>query len=66
MTEQAAPYHAHLYYLPETRATAEATRLRLIDRMESGAIPQLLFVGRLKDGKAGPHPVPQIEIHCTK
>ena len=66
MTEQAAPYHAHLYYLPETRATAEATRLRLIDRMESGAIPQLLFVGRLKYGKAGPHPVPQFEIHCTK
>ncbi len=66
MTEQGAPYHAHLYYVPETRAVAEAMRLRLIDGMESGAIPQLLFVGQLKDRKAGPHPIPQFEIHYTK
>jgi DOPA 4,5-dioxygenase len=66
MTENDAPYHAHLYYMPETRAVAEATRLRLIERMESGDIPQLLFVGQLKDGKAGPHPIPQFEIHYTK
>lgn len=66
MTEQDAPYHAHLYYVPETRAVAEATRQRLIERMESGDIPQLLFVGQLKDGKAGPHPIPQFEIHYTK
>jgi aromatic ring-cleaving dioxygenase len=66
MTEQDAPYHAHLYYVAETRAVAEATRLGLIERMESGDIPQLLFVGQLKDGKAGPHPIPQFEIHYTK
>lgn len=66
MTEQDAPYHAHVYYMPETRAFAEATRLRLIERLESGDIPQLLFVGQLKDGKAGPHPIPQFEIHYTK
>ncbi|MHB1058845.1 MAG: DOPA 4,5-dioxygenase family protein [Rhodanobacter sp.] len=66
MTEQDAPYHAHLYYIPETRAVAEATRLRLIDAMESGDIPRLLFVGQLKDGKAGPHPIAQFEIHYTK
>src|SRR5690348_3678785 len=66
MTEQDAPYHAHLYYVPETRVVAEATRRRLIERMESGDIPQLLFVGQLKDGKAGPHPIPQFEIHYTK
>lgn len=66
MTEQDAPYHAHLYYLPETRAVAEAMRLRLIDGMASGTIPRLLFVGQLKDGKAGPHPIPQFEIHYTK
>lgn len=34
--------------------------------MESGEIPQLLFVGQLKDHKAGPHPIPQFEIHYTK
>jgi len=66
MTEQGAPYHAHIYCVPETRATAEAMRLRLIDSMASGAIPQLLFVGQLKDRKAGPHPIPQFEIHYTK
>jgi DOPA 4,5-dioxygenase len=26
----------------------------------------LLFVGQLKDGKAGPHPIPQFEIHYTE
>jgi Aromatic ring-cleaving dioxygenase len=66
MTEQGAPYHAHLYYFPETRAVAEAMRLRLIESMESDAIPQLLFVGQLKDGKAGPHPIPQFEVHYTE
>jgi DOPA 4,5-dioxygenase len=66
MIEQDAPYHAHLYYVPETRAVAESMRLRLIDGMASGTIPKLLFVGQLKDGKAGPHPIPQFEIHYTK
>lgn len=66
MNEHGASYHAHLYYVAETRATAEATRRRLIDAMTSGAIPRLLFVGQLKDEKAGPHPIPQFEIHYTK
>lgn len=66
MIEQDAPYHAHLYYVPETRAVAESMRLRLIDGIASGTIPKLLFVGQLKDGKAGPHPIPQFEIHYTK
>jgi DOPA 4,5-dioxygenase len=29
-------------------------------------MPQLLFVGKLKDHKAGPHPIAQFEIHYTK
>lgn len=66
MIERGAPYHAHLYYVAETRDVAEATRLRLIESMESGDIPQLLFVGQLKDGKAGPHPIAQFEIHYTE
>ena len=66
MNNKNAPYHAHLYYVPETRAVAEAARLRLRNMMESGEIPQLLFVGQLKDHKAGPHPIPQFEIHYTK
>lgn len=66
MTEQGSPYHAHVYYLPDTRAAAEALRIRLIDNMETGEIPQLLFVGQLKDRKAGPHPIPQFEMHFTR
>ena len=66
MTEQGSPYHAHVYYLPDTRAAAEALRIRLIDNMRSGEIPQLRFVGQLKDRKAGPHPIPQFEMHFTR
>jgi aromatic ring-cleaving dioxygenase len=66
LNDQNAPYHAHLYYVPETRALAEAVRVRLSNMMESGEIPQLLFIGQLKDQKAGPHPIPQFEIHYTK
>ena len=66
MSDHDAPYHAHLYYVAETRDTAEAVRRRLLDSMAAGDIPRLLFVGQLKDGKAGPHPIPQFEIHFTK
>jgi aromatic ring-cleaving dioxygenase len=66
MNDNAAPYHAHIYYVPETRAVAEAARNRLRNMLASREIPQLLFVGQLKDGKAGPHPIAQFEIHYTK
>jgi DOPA 4,5-dioxygenase len=66
MSDHDAPCHAHLYYVAETRDTAEAVRRRLLDSMAAGDIPRLLFVGQLKDGKAGPHPIPQFEIHFTK
>jgi aromatic ring-cleaving dioxygenase len=66
MNDHTAPYHAHIYYVPETRALAEAARLRLTSMMTSGDIPQLLFIGPLIDRKAGPHPIPQFEIHYTK
>lgn len=61
-----APYHAHIYYQPQQCALADATRARLCRLMESREIPQLLFVGNLKDNKAGPHPIPQFEIHFTE
>ena len=54
-----APYHAHIYYLAEQRAEAEALRDRFLRLGE----PQVLFVGRMTDGKAGPHPIPQYEVH---
>ena len=58
-----APYHAHIYYDPAQRPQAEALRLGLIEAMQTGAMPRLVFVGQLKDGKAGPHPIAQFEIH---
>jgi aromatic ring-cleaving dioxygenase len=60
------PYHAHIYFESSQRALADTARGLLRNVMQSGKIPQLLFVGRLTDGKAGPHPIPQFEIHFTK
>ena len=61
-----APYHAHIYYESRARDLAQAYRSLLCQHMKSGEIPQLHFVGQLKDAKAGPHPIPQFELHFTK
>ena len=66
MDEKDAPYHAHIYYVPEKRAVAGNLRLRLEEMKESGEISRLLYVGQLRDRKVGPHPIPQFEIHFTK
>ncbi len=52
-----APYHAHIYAMPSEIEKAEALREAFLND------PHVLFVGRLTDGKAGPHPIPQFEIH---
>lgn len=62
---QRAPYHAHIYYEEATRQLAETAQVVLRQRMLADDLPQLLFVGSLRDAKAGPHPVPQFEIHFT-
>jgi aromatic ring-cleaving dioxygenase len=59
----AAPCHAHIYFSAEERAAAEALREHFIRRAEAGDEPRILFVGRMTEGKAGPHPIPQYEIH---
>jgi aromatic ring-cleaving dioxygenase len=61
-----APYHAHIYYQPAQRELAGKLRAQLCSSMQTRDIPQLLFVGQLKDGKAGPHPMPQFEIHFSE
>ncbi len=66
MNSQPAPYHAHIYYALNNRAAAESLHLRLSQIKESGEIPQLLYVGQLRDRKVGPHPIPQFEIHFTQ
>lgn len=60
MTDDDAPYHAHVYAMPGEETAAEALRGRL------AAEDAVLFVGRLTEGKAGPHPIPQFEVHFLK
>ncbi|THD36980.1 MAG: aromatic ring-opening dioxygenase [Sphingomonas sp.] len=57
-----APWHAHIYYEPSDRDTAEALRGRFAEMMTDDELP-ILFVGRMTDRPVGPHPIPQFEIH---
>jgi DOPA 4,5-dioxygenase len=58
-----APYHAHIYFGADQRAAADALR-RAFERLTADtAEPRVLFVGDLRDGKVGPHPISQYEIH---
>ncbi|HEX4599199.1 MAG TPA: DOPA 4,5-dioxygenase family protein [Burkholderiaceae bacterium] len=66
MDDSNAPYHAHVYYGPERRAQAEDLRRRLKQASETREIAHLLFVGQLRDGKVGPHPISQFEIHFRR
>ena len=63
MTDRDAPYHAHIYYLAGQRSAAAALRDAFLRRLRTGEEPPILFVGRMTDGRAGPHPIPQYEIH---
>ena len=61
MTDDEAPYHAHIYFEAGEGAAAEALR-RKFTRVPD----QVLFTGGLTTGKAGPHPIPQFEVHFRK
>lgn len=63
MTPDDAPYHTHIYFEDGQRPGADALRLRFEAMKASREVPDLLFVGSLRDGKAGPHPISQFEIH---
>jgi len=56
-----APCHAHIYFSDGQRTAADALRDVFVRKAESG--DEILFVGRMTDGKAGPHPIPQFEVH---
>ena len=56
-----APCHAHIYFTAGQRAAAETLRDSFVRQAEAG--DEILFVGRMTDGKAGPHPIPQYEVH---
>jgi aromatic ring-cleaving dioxygenase len=55
-----APYHAHIYFTAEDRSAADELRSRF------QAEPWVLFVGRMTEERAGPHPTPQYEVHFRK
>jgi len=58
------PYHAHVYFDAATRREAETLNAALRERSQTGADQRkLLFVGSLKEGRAGPHPKSQFEVH---
>ncbi len=57
MNERNAPWHAHIYFEDHERAKAVALGEELT------TTPGVLFVGALTDGPAGPHPIPQFEVH---
>ena len=62
-TRDDAPWHAHIYFAGGDRAAAEALR-RAFERLTAReASPRILFVGALRDGKVGPHPQSQYEVH---
>lgn len=63
MADRDAPYHAHIYYSAGQRPAAAALREEFIRLRAAGSDPHILFVGRLTDGRAGPHPIAQFEIH---
>jgi len=61
-----APFHIHVYHGADERDRCQALHARLTDLKASGAMPDLLMVGAIRQGKAGPHPIPQFEIHFPK
>lgn len=60
MTDDDAPYHAHIYFSEDQHDAAEDLRTRF------KAEANILFVGAMTAGKAGPHPIPQYEVHFLK
>lgn len=60
MIEGDAPWHAHIYFTADHTARAADLRERL------AGDPAILFVGAMTDGPAGPHPIPQYEVHFNE
>lgn len=66
MTAWNEPFHAHVYYEVPQRAQAERLQSQLKQMLESPETPSLCYVGKLRDFKVGPHPIPQFEIHFNR
>ena len=60
MADDAAPFHAHIYYTAENRPAAAKLR----DDFQANG--EVLFVGQMTDRAVGPHPIPQYEVHFVE
>ena len=60
MADDAAPFHAHIYYSADERLAAEKLR----DGFRANG--EVLFVGQMTDRAVGPHPIPQYEVHFVE
>ena len=63
MSDPDAPWHAHIYFSADQRPAAERLRDGFSRRTGDEDEPRILFVGRMTEGKVGPHPIPQFEVH---
>jgi DOPA 4,5-dioxygenase len=66
MTDADPRYHAHIYFSESERPKADALRDRFLARRDGAGEVHILFVGPMRDGPVGPHPIPQYEIHFLK
>jgi DOPA 4,5-dioxygenase len=57
MVDANAPWHAHIYFTDGERAAD------VVLRDAFAADPAILFTGAMTRGPAGPHPIPQYEVH---
>jgi len=58
-----ARFHAHVYYEPDGRGEAQALRDALQGLTGPDGERVVAHAGALRDGKVGPHPISQFEIH---
>jgi DOPA 4,5-dioxygenase len=63
MAGAAEPFHAHIYFDDAHRPAASRLRGELQAGMGAGELVDVVFVGKMTDGPAGPHPLPQYEVH---
>ena len=57
MADASDAWHAHIYFTDRERAEAEQLRNAFMGD------PAILFTGAMTQGPAGPHPIPQYEVH---
>lgn len=66
MSDQDAPFHAHVYYTHETRVAAHALHGGLLSAVGAHGPLGPLFVGQMRDRKVRPYPEPQFELHFLR